>query len=683
MDDDVVVDEAQLGKLELNDGEYSGVSDPQLMLDILDAKQKEPSAFVSGWEEMDNTGIIPDENVENDPGKKLLAAAEKGDADEVVNLLKCDRSLVHVRDRDFYTPLHRAAYNNHVSVIKVLLANGADISAQTEDGWQPLHCAARWGNLESVKILLHMGKADINARSNSGLTPLHIAASEQPSLFTAEYLLSQPEIDPSIRSKTGETAMDIARRTFKWCSMFDWLFVDEQKNATYLYNASAYFGHFGAHQLCFICRSGFIGYEVKLQRQLIFGGCLFTRKQFCDVSRKTDEILINQFKEKFFSNRMIKFTDQLHFVNDKGENALPVFRIIDNLGNVVNAEMIKAFSADLCMRMYKKMLLVHVVDEILYNAQRQGRISFYLTNDGEEATQIGSASALQADDLIYAQYRELGTLLWRDFPLQSLMDQCVGNADDLNKGRQMPVHYGSKELNVVTISSTLATQMPQAVGSAYAMKLRKKQNLVICYFGDGAASEGDCHAAFNFAGTLRCPVVFFCRNNGYAISTCSSEQYAGDGIGSRGPAYGLNTVRVDGNDVFAVHMATLHARQMALHCEPCLIEAITYRLGHHSTSDDSTAYRSAAEIQLWQKSNSPLARLRAYLFNSGLLDEKQEQSLQKTYRQEVLNSLILSEKKPKPEIETLFTDVYDQMTPRIQKQYNELKTALAARENLE
>ncbi|KRX39496.1 2-oxoisovalerate dehydrogenase subunit alpha, mitochondrial [Trichinella murrelli] len=661
MDDDVVVDEAQLGKLELNDGEYSGVSDPQLMLDILDAKQKEPSAFVSGWEEMDNTGIIPDENVENDPGKKLLVAAEKGDADEVVNLLKCDRSLVHVRDRDFYTPLHRAAYNNHVSVIKVLLANGADISAQTEDGWQPLHCAARWGNLESVKILLHMGKADINARSNSGLTPLHIAASEQPSLFTAEYLLSQPEIDPSIRSKTGETAMDIARRTIR--------------------KSTKRFHLLRLNMVISILRTAFT--EVKLQRQLIFGGCLFTRKQFCDVSKKTDEILINQFKEKFFSNRMIKFTDQLHFVNDSGENALPVFRIIDNLGNVVNAEMIKAFNADLCMRMYKKMLLVHVIDEILYNAQRQGRISFYLTNDGEEATQIGSASALQADDLIYAQYRELGTLLWRDFPLQSLMDQCVGNADDLNKGRQMPVHYGSKELNVVTISSTLATQMPQAVGSAYAMKLRKKQNVVICYFGDGAASEGDCHAAFNFAGTLRCPVVFFCRNNGYAISTCSSEQYAGDGIGSRGPAYGLNTVRVDGNDVFAVHMATLHARQKALHCEPCLIEAITYRLGHHSTSDDSTAYRSAAEIQLWQKSNSPLARLRAFLFNSGLLDEQQEHSLQKTYRQEVLNSLILSEKKPKPEIETLFTDVYDQMTPRIQKQYNELKTALAARENLD
>ncbi|KRY00230.1 2-oxoisovalerate dehydrogenase subunit alpha, mitochondrial [Trichinella pseudospiralis] len=609
MDDDVVVDEAQLGKLELNDGEYSGVSDPQLMLDILDAKRKEPSAFVSGWEEMDNTGIIPDENVENDPGKKLLAAAEKGDADEVVNLLKCDRSLVHVRDRDFYTPLHRAAYNNHVSVIKVLLSNGADISAQTEDGWQPLHCAARWGNLES--------------HPNSHL-------------YSPQNIFSV--------SQTLTLLLDLKLAKLLW------ILREEQ---------------------------------VKLQRRLIFGGCLLTRRQFCDVSKKTDEILINQFKEKFFSNRLIKYTDQLHFVNDSGENALPVFRIIDNLGNVVNAEMIKAFSADLCLQMYKKMLLVYVVDEILYNAQRQGRISFYLTNAGEEATQIGSASALQADDLIYAQYRELGTLLWRDFSLQSLMDQCAGNADDLNKGRQMPVHYGSKELNVVTISSTLATQMPQAVGSAYAMKLRKQQNVVICYFGDGAASEGDCHAAFNFAGTLQCPVVFFCRNNGYAISTCSSEQYAGDGIGSRGPAYGLNTVRVDGNDVFAVHMATLHARQMALHCKPCLIEAITYRLGHHSTSDDSTAYRSAAEIQLWQKSNSPLARLRAFLFNNGLLDEQQEHSLQQTYRQEVLNSLILSEKKPKPEIETLFTDVYDQMTTRIQKQYNELKTALAARENLE
>ncbi|KRY77695.1 2-oxoisovalerate dehydrogenase subunit alpha, mitochondrial [Trichinella pseudospiralis] len=642
MDDDVVVDEAQLGKLELNDGEYSGVSDPQLMLDILDAKRKEPSAFVSGWEEMDNTGIIPDENVESSYKKKLLAAAEKGDADEVVNLLKCDRSLVHVRDRDFYTPLHRAAYNNHVSVIKVLLSNGADISAQTEDGWQPLHCAARWGNLESVKILLHMGKADINARSNSDMKKC-----KKPSCrfhFFCRF----------ISRKTRFGGLRKIKKKFHWLRL---------------------------NMVISILRA--VCAEVKLQRRLIFGGCLLTRRQFCDVSKKTDEILINQFKEKFFSNRLIKYTDQLHFVNDSGENALPVFRIIDNLGNVVNAEMIKAFSADLCLQMYKKMLLVYVVDEILYNAQRQGRISFYLTNAGEEATQIGSASALQADDLIYAQYRELGTLLWRDFSLQSLMDQCAGNADDLNKGRQMPVHYGSKELNVVTISSTLATQMPQAVGSAYAMKLRKQQNVVICYFGDGAASEGDCHAAFNFAGTLQCPVVFFCRNNGYAISTCSSEQYAGDGIGSRGPAYGLNTVRVDGNDVFAVHMATLHARQMALHCKPCLIEAITYRLGHHSTSDDSTAYRSAAEIQLWQKSNSPLARLRAFLFNNGLLDEQQEHSLQQTYRQEVLNSLILSEKKPKPEIETLFTDVYDQMTTRIQKQYNELKTALAARENLE
>ena len=234
------------------------------------------------------------------------------------------------------------------------------------------------------------------------------------------------------------------------------------------------------------------------------------------------------------------------------------------------------------------------MDRILYDAQRQGRISFYMTNYGEEAAQIGSISALRPDDLVFAQYREAGVILYRGYSIQNCCDQCCGNHDDLAKGRQMPVHYGSRDLNYVTISSPLTTQLPQAVGSAYAFKRAREDRVVIVYFGEGAASEGDAHAAFNFAATLRCPVIFFCRNNGFAISvslylgfdidsklfqTPTEDQYSGDGIASRAPGYGMMTIRVDGNDLMAVFNATAKAREIALaENRPVMIEAMTYRL---------------------------------------------------------------------------------------------------------
>lgn len=226
--------------------------------------------------------------------------------------------------------------------------------------------------------------------------------------------------------------------------------------------------------------------------------------------------------------------------------------------------------------MYKDMTMLNQMDKILYESQRQGRISFYMTNYGEEATHIGSAAALTNDDVVFGQYREAGVLMWRGFTLAQFMNQCYGNLEDEGKGRQMPVHYGCKELNFMTISSPLTTQMPQAAGSAYALK--GKGRIVIVYFGDGAASEGDAHAAFNFAATLDCPIIFFCRNNGYAISTPTSDQYKGDGIASRGPSYGINTLRVDGNDVFAVYNATAKAKELCIKkSQPVLIEAMTYR----------------------------------------------------------------------------------------------------------
>ncbi|RKP39859.1 thiamine diphosphate-binding protein [Dimargaris cristalligena] len=298
------------------------------------------------------------------------------------------------------------------------------------------------------------------------------------------------------------------------------------------------------------------------------------------------------------------------------------------------------------------------MDKVLYDAQRQGRISFYMTSYGEEAI-IGSAAALQPTDEIYGQYREAGALLHRGFTLEQFMNQCYGNSADLGKGRQMPVHYGTKDLHFVTISSTLATQLPQATGSAYALKMQGDKRCVMCYFGDGAASEGDFHAALNMAATLGCPVIFFCRNNGFAISTPAAEQYRGDGVASRGIGYGIDTIRCDGNDIWAVYNATQKARALAVEQNrPVLVESLTYRIGHHSTSDDSSAYRSQSEVEGWKRRDNPLTRLRKWLENRGWWNAELEKQTRTDLRAQVLRAFADAEKLPLPPISEAFTDVY-------------------------
>lgn len=277
-----------------------------------------------------------------------------------------------------------------------------------------------------------------------------------------------------------------------------------------------------------------------------------------------------------FPGARTSWTEKLEFLRPDQPTPIPVYRVMDRLGNVIIPSEDPNLKPEILIKMYKDMTLLNVMDKILYESQRQGRISFYMTNYGEEGSHIGSAAALEDNDLVYGQYREAGVLVWRGFSLKQFMSQCYGNIDDVGKGRQMPVHYGSKDLNFVTISSPLSTQMPQAVGAAYALK--GKNRAVICYFGEGAASEGDAHAAFNFAATMECPVLMFCRNNGFAISTPTKDQYRGDGIAARGAGYGMTTVRVDGNDVFAVYNVTKRAREFAVkENKPVLIEALTYR----------------------------------------------------------------------------------------------------------
>merc|ERR1712183_136778 len=281
-------------------------------------------------------------------------------------------------------------------------------------------------------------------------------------------------------------------------------------------------------------------------------------------------------------------------------------------------------------------------------------------------------------DLVYGQYREAGVLVYRGFTLEQFCDQCYGNQADQGKGKQMPIHYGSKRLNFVTISSPLATQLPQAVGTAYAFKRAQNGLVVICYFGEGAASEGDAHAAFNLAATLDCPIIFFCRNNGYAISTPVNEQYRGDGIAVRGPAFGMDTIRVDGNDVFAVYNATRAARDLAVsENRPVLIEALTYRIGHHNTSDDSSAYRSVDEVRYWDQKDHPITRFALYLTHKGLWSEQQEKEWKNESKKQVLQAFARAEKKLKPNWKEMFTEVYDEIPTDLQKQMVDMEKHVA------
>jgi 2-oxoisovalerate dehydrogenase E1 component alpha subunit len=233
-------------------------------------------------------------------------------------------------------------------------------------------------------------------------------------------------------------------------------------------------------------------------------------------------------------------------------------------------------------------------------------------------------------------------------------------------------------LNYHTISSPLGTQIPQAVGVAYKLKLdnAKKKDVAteggcaITIFGDGAASTGDFHAACNFAATLECPIIFFCRNNGYAISTSVKDQYRGDGVIGRAPGYGMAAIRVDGNDLFAVHSATKLARDYAIqNNQPVMIEAMTYRGGHHSTSDDSTRYRSKDEVKYWTTENDPLTRLLHFCQKNGKENAFSEQTkISDEERMAVRKALEKAESRQGPKISTLFEDVYSKVPSLLQRQ---------------
>ncbi|KAL2610880.1 hypothetical protein R1flu_022572 [Riccia fluitans] len=372
------------------------------------------------------------------------------------------------------------------------------------------------------------------------------------------------------------------------------------------------------------------------------------------------------------------FTHELKFIPESAAEPVPCYRLVNDFGQPLPWAHLPEMDVKLAREIYSHMVTLQTMDVIFYEAQRQGRFSFYMTTNGEEAINIATAAALSPQDVVFTQYREPGILMWRGFSLESFANQCFGNGDDLGKGRQMPVHYGSHEHKYFTISSPIATQLPQAVGAAYGLKMGNEDACAVAYFGDGASSEGDFHAAMNFASILETPILFICRNNGWAISTPTNDQFRSDGIVVKGRGYGIRSIRVDGMDTLALFSAVKEARKMAIEeSRPVVIEALTYRVGHHSTSDDSSKYRNKVEIDHWKLVRDPVLRFKRWIEAQGWWDIDSEKKIRTEARAAVIAAMNKAGRKEKPHISVLFEDVYDSLPSHLKEQQAQLREVIA------
>jgi len=264
-------------------------------------------------------------------------------------------------------------------------------------------------------------------------------------------------------------------------------------------------------------------------------------------------------------------------------------------------------------------------------------------------------------------------------PLQRYVDNMFGNANDPAKGRQMPDHYCFKKAKVTSISSPIGTQITQAVGFAWAAKMKKDDVVTMAYMGEGATSSSEFHNALNFAGVFKTPCVFFCRNNGWAISVPTERQTASRTFAEKSIAYGMPGVRCDGNDIFAVIKVTREAIARAARGEgPTLIEALTYRMSGHSTSDDPKAYRPDSTLEPW-RSLDPLSRLRRYVeAHLGWTDEK-ERALEAEIDAEVKAAVTVAEATALPSLDSMFEDVFATPPWHLVEQREELKNGPRAK----
>jgi pyruvate dehydrogenase E1 component alpha subunit len=353
--------------------------------------------------------------------------------------------------------------------------------------------------------------------------------------------------------------------------------------------------------------------------------------------------------------------------------ALKIIQVVNELGIADRAHMPRLTDDEL-IRMYRGMITIRTMDERLLAMQRQGRIGFYGEARGQEASVIGAAAALAPQDWLVPALREAGAAIYRGLTLRQYVSQIFGNVNDIAQGRQLPCHPGSRAAKYVTMSSCIASQIPHAVGMAMAAKIKGDPVVVLGCMGDGATSEEDFHVAANFAGVFAAPVVLFCQNNQWAISTPSSVQTASPSFAIKAYAYGIPAARVDGNDVLAVYGAVKAAVDRARGGGgPTMIEALTYRVSAHTSSDDPSRYRDEKITETWKK-RDPIDRMHAFLMNSGKWDAARDAKLRAEIEDEIRNAIVAEESAGPPPLRSMITDVFAEVPAQLEAQFKEIES---------
>jgi pyruvate dehydrogenase E1 component alpha subunit len=342
-------------------------------------------------------------------------------------------------------------------------------------------------------------------------------------------------------------------------------------------------------------------------------------------------------------------------------------QILDENGKLDEKLAKGTLSDDDVVYMYEQMTIGRNLDEVAFKLQRSGRMGTYPQNKGQEAAAMASGyAAKKGVDWLVPCYRENLALFHHGLPMHYILLHWMGD----ERGNQIP-----EGVNMTPLAIPIGTQMLHATGIAWSFKIRKEPRVAITYFGDGATSEGDFHEAMNFAGTFQAPVVFFCQNNQWAISVPRETQTASETIAQKAIAYGMPTLQVDGNDIFAVYKATRDAIERARGGGgPSFIEAVTYRLGDHTTADDARRYRDAQELESWL-ARDPLIRVRKYLERKDLWNNEKQAKLEeraKTITAEVVKA---AEGIAKPTTDDMFDYTFAHpLPPELERQKRTLRT---------
>lgn len=356
------------------------------------------------------------------------------------------------------------------------------------------------------------------------------------------------------------------------------------------------------------------------------------------------------------------------------ERAISLYRILDPSGRVV-ADREPDLSRDLLLNMYLSMIRTRILDGWLLKLQRMGRVALHAPNIGEEAVAVGSVAALDEEDWVFPYYRNIGVFIARGMSEEEIIDRNMANIDDPFKGREFTI-FGSKKHRIGPVTVPVGNQIPHAVGFALGARIAGEKIAVMTIFGDGATSRGGFHVGLNFAGIHRLPVVFIVENNQWAISVPVKKQTGSPTFAIKGVAYNIPGIRVDGNDVVAMYMVSRIAVERAKEGRgPTLIEAVTYRMGPHTTADDPGKYRSSEEVKMMERYD-PILRFGRYLVDRGYISEKEDKEIYDEWSKKIEHIVRKCLSKPQLPEEVIFDDVYSKRFWNLEEQVLEFREAI-------